>query len=1015
MSGPLLSAIIKLLALVAKEDGVHQQERDSIESFLTDNLNPNSIPKYMREFDDFVKKLSGSSKIDRDDIKQLTDLCDQVNTELTFQQKVVVIVELVGVMLADGKITEREEILVESIAAAFNFEDELIEDITHFTKIRTIQDIESPNVAVANGNESEDFPKHIHREDFKGFMAFLRVTGETECYFTKYVGRSNIYLSGIPLKPLKVKAFAPGSSIRQGGADPIYYGDVINQFVDSADFSVIDFEAKNVSYRFKNGKLGLRNINIHEKSGNLIGIMGSSGAGKSTLCNVLNGMEKPSEGQILINGKDIHGKQKETEGLIGFVPQDDLLMEELTCYDNLYYAAKLCFDQMSKKDLDELVIKTMSSLGILDIKDLKVGSPLSKTISGGQRKRLNIGLELLREPSVLFVDEPTSGLSSRDAENIMDLLKELTLKGKLIFVVIHQPSSDIFKMFDKLLIMDVGGYQIYNGNPVEAVVYFKRLIDMINADHGECIECGNVNPEQIFNIIETKVVNEYGNLTNERKISPQQWNRYFLQVTKQKIEKTEEASEPPESSLQSPNRIKQMKVFIQRDVMSKLSNTQYLVINFLEAPLLAFLLAFLLRYSEPGEMYWFGKNINIPAYLFMSVIVALFMGLTVSAEEIIKDRKILKREAFLNLSRSSYLMSKIVILFTISAIQTLHFVLIGNFILEMKGMLLINWLILFSASCLANIIGLNISSAFNSAVTIYILIPILIIPQLILSGVVVQFDKLNPKISSYSHVPAIGDVMASRWAFEAMMVTQFKDNAFESQFYELDKTMGQASYQRTYWLPTLESKLDIASDQNTSDEERSEALRLVRNELNKELRLIGQQYFPDAEKLTLESYDKELESSTREFLTTLRKVYNNRFNAASKEKNELVASLTSTPEDQAEFLRQQNLHKNEAISDIVTGKNRLVRIQEVDGHLIQQSNLIYKEPNPTGPFDIQQQFYTPKKHFLGGVFETAWYNIMVIWVFSIIFILTLYFDVLRKIIEGMGSMSFKRLKPKYTG
>ena len=100
----------------------------------------------------------------------------------------------------------------------------------------------------------------------------------------------------------------------------------------------------------------------------------------------------------------------------------------------------------------------LEDLGLAESKDLKVGSPLKKTISGGQRKRLNIGLELFGEPAVLFCDEPTSGLSSRDSENIIDLLKELSLKGKLVFAVIHQPSSDIFKMFDKLLILDSGGF-----------------------------------------------------------------------------------------------------------------------------------------------------------------------------------------------------------------------------------------------------------------------------------------------------------------------------------------------------------------------------------------------------------------------------------------------------------------------------------------------------------------------------------------------------------------------------
>ena len=755
MSGPLLTTIIKLLAIIAKEDGIQEQERSQVESFLVDNLNSKSIPRYMKEFDDFAKKLSDESHINRADVKQLTTLCYQVNAELTFQQKIVVILELVGVMMADEKITDRENILVESIGAAFNFDDEIIEKIIEFSSATNIKEITAEDVVVVSDKQNEYATKHIFRQDFEGFIAFLRITGESECYFTKYIGNKNTFLKGIPMRLNKVKAFALGSSIRQDGCEPIYYGEVINLFIDPEKIDPINFEAKTLDFRFKNGSFGLRNINISEKSGNLVAIMGSSGAGKSTLCNILNGMEKPSSGHILINGIDIHTNPDKMEGLIGFVPQDDMLIEELTCYENLYFAAKLSFRHKTQQELDALVIQTMTSLGINHIKDLTVGSPLSKIISGGQRKRLNVGLELLRQPAVLFVDEPTSGLSSRDAESIMDLLKELTLRGKLIFVVIHQPSSDVFKMFDKLLILDVGGYQIYDGNPLEAVVYFKRMIDIVNADDGECIECGNINPEQIFNIIETKVVDEYGNLTDQRKVSPEQWSTMFeTQIQKSKsTESTKIRKRPLASTLRTPSRLSQMWVFMERDVRSKASNTQYLIINFLEAPLLALILSFLLRYSEAGQEYWFGKNINIPAYLLMSVIAALFMGLTVSAEEIIKDRKILQRETFLNLSRSSYLMSKILILFMISAIQTLLFVFVGNTVLEMKGMLLANWAILFAASCFSNIIGLNISSAFNSVVTIYILIPILIIPQLILSGIVVQFDKLNPKISSYSHVP----------------------------------------------------------------------------------------------------------------------------------------------------------------------------------------------------------------------------------------------------------------------
>ncbi len=272
----------------------------------------------------------------------------------------------------------------------------------------------------------------------------------------------------------------------------------------------------------------------------------------------------------------------------------------------------------------------------------------------------------------MFLDEPTSRTFVARSENVIDLLKELSLKGKLIFVVIHQPSSDIYKMFDKMVIMDTGGYPAYYGHPVEAITYFKKATLQVDSNRGQCETCGNVNPEQIFNIIEAKVVDEYGEPTNKRKIAPQGWHEMFR--ARFKMGRVEDLKEKPPQTLNIPNKIRQTFIFTTRDLLSKLSNKQYLLINLLEAPLLAIILAFIIRYrSAPGGTgYSFRFNENFPAYLLMSIIVALFMGLTVSAEEIIRDRKILRRESFLNLSWNSYLVSKLVILFTLSAVQTTY-------------------------------------------------------------------------------------------------------------------------------------------------------------------------------------------------------------------------------------------------------------------------------------------------------------------------------------------------------
>lgn len=247
----------------------------------------------------------------------------------------------------------------------------------------------------------------------------------------------------------------------------------------------------------------------------------------------------------------------------------------------------------------------------------------------------------------MFLDEPTSGLSSTDSENILDLLKELARKGKLLFVVIHQPSSDIFKMFDNLLILDTGGYLIYNGNPIESIEYFKRKIGQANYNESECYACGNVNPEQVFNIVETKVFTETGKPTDIRRISPAEWSNLY-KSTKEK-EPLEKGGVLPEINLRTPGKLKQFMIYVKRDVLTKISDAQYLLITLLEAPVLAFILAFLIRYfdeSAKNPGYTLYENSNLPVYIFMSVIVSIFIGLTVSAEEIIRDRKILKRKLF---------------------------------------------------------------------------------------------------------------------------------------------------------------------------------------------------------------------------------------------------------------------------------------------------------------------------------------------------------------------------------
>lgn len=1031
MSEELLKAIIQLFAIVAKER-ITEDERTNIKEFLGLHLNQELTRHYMALFDDFCKTANRTAAetqvMDQDtqqfvdDWSQIMQISKKVNQALTMQQKAVLVIKIIELVYADGSISERQENLIFYIGEALKIPQKDLRAMRLFIVGQDIEELASKNILIIDeGSDDFKYPgPRITEKKLTGLIAILRLQ-DMETYFIKYLGISTLYLNSVPLKSRKVDVFPTGSTIRGNKIDTIYYSDVVGKFLVGEVGNEVSFVAEHIFYHFKSGRAGLQNVTISERGGKLVGIMGASGSGKSTLLNVLNGSEKPSSGRVLINGIDVHEEPKKIRGVVGYIPQDDLLMEDLTVYENLYYAARLCFGNYSDKEIDEVVERVLLSLGLSETRDLKVGSPLQKTISGGQRKRLNIGLELLREPTILFVDEPTSGLSSRDSENIMDLLKELSLRGKMIFVVIHQPSSDIFKMFDTLIILDVGGFQIYYGNPVESMAYFQEIVNAANKTPGACPECGNINPEKIFSIIETRVVNEFGRFTHTRKISPGQWYQYFKQ--KIKIPKIKASADAIPTSLHLPNWFKQVAVFVKRDVLSKVSNRQYLTINLLIAPVLALFISYFVKYYDAvgveNPHYTFFHNNNIPVYFFMSVVVALFVGLIVSAEEIFHDRKILKRERYLHLSKSGYLISKVFILFTLSGIQTLSFILVGNWILEIPISEMRYWAILFSCSCFANILGLNISSAFDSAVTIYILIPILIIPQLLLSGVVISFDKFNPKVGTPKGIPWLGEIMTSRWAFEAYMVTQFKDNPFEKMFYELDKKEAMAEYKRVYYLPSLESKLAFVLNHRNQWRDRSDrnpvkpTLEILQNELGYERRLVGEENFPDLDKLVIGKFDSTTYQNTLKFITTLRAYYQLRGSNALRDRELLVGQLTDTEEKLALFNENRMKYQNESVTRMVENSNDPVRILEWQGQLVQKVYPIYFDQHrPKNPFDFSANFYTPTKHFLGKKYDTLYFNIGVIWMFSLILYVTLYFDLLKRGVQSIENRIKYRKRDK---
>jgi ABC-type multidrug transport system ATPase subunit/ABC-type multidrug transport system permease subunit len=1032
MSEEILKALMELFALIVKQDGgMIMNERDYVSGFLNKQLSQESVREYLALFDEHAGPVREKSAEKepvppsvRDSVKVL-GICKKINHTLNQEQKVVVLMRLYELVNADRRFTSQRMNIINTVAEVFKISPDEFAATEQFVKNNEPENLENSSILVLSpGHEECDLCKRMLTGYQDTNIFFLRIAS-VDLYFVKYISQEQLYLNGLPISPGQVYSYAKGVTLRSSQGYPIYYSDISSTFLSDIIIHKLSFNVEHLTYNFIEGHPAVDDVSFSIDEGSLVGILGASGSGKTTLLNLLSGIEKPSTGIVKINGLDVVKDNTALEGVFGFVPQDDLLIEDLTVFENLYFAACQCFKEKTKKDITYIVDHTLSNLGLLEKRDLKVGTPFNKVISGGQRKRLNIALELIREPSVLFLDEPTSGLSSRDSETLMDLLRDLTLKGKLIFTVIHQPSSEIFKMFDKIIILDQEGCMAYYGNPVDAVIYFKTLDAQINSNMGECPSCGNVNTESIFNIIETHVVDEFGKYTDKRKVNPKEWAEKFRQ--RHQVTSIPEVTEPPHKNLQRPGLLRQYFIYFMRDLKSKLANNQYVRLTLFEAPILGFVLSFIIRYipDPDSTVYIFSENENIPIYIFMSLIVALFLGLTISAEEIFRDRKILKRERFLNLSRTSYLFAKITMLIIISAIQAGLFLLIANPILGLKGMFFNYWLALFTTAFCANMLGLNISASFNSAITIYIIIPLLIIPMMVLSGAMFPFDKLNRKIGNVDKVPLIAELMPTRWTYEALMVSQFKDNRCSRQeynqqgetYYILQKKISQADFNKVYRIPELKKALDISLHEYNINRHNIEnqadlpkdiintdfsKLPLLKNELAKMTDLYGLPGFRYIDNLNTEGFNQAVADSAKAYLDRLDAIFSKVSNSASDRKDRFYNL------NKARLDKLRNDYYNYKLEEIVTKYYERKKILFYKNTIVQNIDPVYLDPPKRGLLGFRTYFYAPSKHIFGIKIDTFTFNIILVLLSTVILYLTLYYELLAKAVRFIEKFKIRK-------
>jgi ABC-type multidrug transport system ATPase subunit len=460
------------------------------------------------------------------------------------------------------------------------------------------------------------------------------------------------------------------------------------------------------------GKRILSPTDLTFEPGELVAFIGESGAGKSTLLKALAGVHRPTGGRVVVNDDPLESRLTD----IGYVPQDDIVHPLLTVREALGYAARLRLPSDARPDeIHGAVERAVGELGLDEHADTRVGS-----LSGGQRKRTGVAAELLSRPSLVFLDEPTTGLDPGLETRMMVLLRELADRRRTIVLVTHATKN--LALCDRVVVMGRGGLMAFEGTPADALAFF-------GADDYDGI---------------------YEALTE----SPAaEWQERF------RASRTRVPDEPPAPphSVAGPARgpfLSQLRVLVGRYVRLLSRDRRNLALLVGQAPILGFLNAALFS----SGLFHRGPNAHpgeVIQLLYLATVIAIWMGAVASSREVIKERTVFERESAIGVGLPAYVLSKLVVLGGVVALQVILYVAVAFALQplhEPVGAYVQVVVLLFACGFVAACMGLLVSAAVSSEDQSMSLIPLVIIPQLLFAGTIVSYERMAEPIRSVSRI-----------------------------------------------------------------------------------------------------------------------------------------------------------------------------------------------------------------------------------------------------------------------
>lgn len=472
--------------------------------------------------------------------------------------------------------------------------------------------------------------------------------------------------------------------------------------------------AENVEKVYPNGNIGLHPTAIKVRAKEFIAVMGPSGCGKSTLLRTLNGENPATSGTVYVHGLELRQNFDRLKRNIGYVPQDDIVHRELTVEKSLFYAAKLRLPKdVTNAEIRGRIDEVLSSLNINDPETRK---QRISSLSGGQRKRISIAVELLNEPSILFLDEPTSPLDPETIDEFLKCIKSLTEKGTTVIMVTHKPED--LNYVDKVIFLSSGGYHVFLGERASVLDYFKK----------------------------ESIVAVYSLLSDKRQ-GVEWYNRWLGENPLSAIETKPQPIKKPK-----PEPMLRQVFWLSRRYLNIKWNDKFNLLLLLAQPIIVALLL--------SAIFMFVQN----GTLFMMGISSIWFGTSNAAREIVDEMPIYRRERLFNLRIAPYITSKMLVLSLISFVQIVIYVIIIQLRYEATRAPLGSFWgsvgFMFYLSTVATFLGLLVSAIFKNTEQVVTIVPIILLPQIMLSGAINRINSQFIELVSYGTL--------GRWGMEGL-------------------------------------------------------------------------------------------------------------------------------------------------------------------------------------------------------------------------------------------------------